>query len=215
MAELLRAIIVITAVVLSILLVRFMSCRIGAVTKIRTLKKLSGADVRILRLPVIPFLRPCASPDMAVEIGRKVYFIRFISGRSHLSFLHFASRRFAVVYTKLRFTISGIFARGARRGFVRGQGTVDTSRQRVYVIPEMKIPSAYEGPKKEIVEVMLLCPAPCEVTYVTEAKTSIRAAFTGDIIYGRMIFTPDTLVSFADRMRREEEYEKRRSNGWE
>jgi hypothetical protein len=55
----------------------------------------------------------------------------------------------------------------------------------------------------------LLDPEPCEVTYVTEAKNSIRAAYTGDEVYGRMIFTPESFYIYADRRSRSLEYERR------
>ena len=37
------------------------------------------------------------------------------------------------------------------------------------------------------------------MSYVTEGKTSIKVAFTGDEVYGRKIFTASTFEIFVDR----------------
>jgi hypothetical protein len=115
--------------------------------------------------------------------------------------VHFASKRFAVVFSRIHFSISGLLSRGARKG-ARPSGSVDTSRQKVHIIEGL----TYDK-ETNVREVIILDPAPAEVTYVTETKTAIKAAYTGDEVYGRMIFTPETFVIYADRRKREIEYE--------
>ena len=61
---------------------------------------------------------------------------------------------------------------------------------------------------------LIFTPAPNEVTYVTETKTRIKSAFDGDLMYGQMIFTSTTFVSYADRMEREEKYRKEEEFSW-
>ena len=62
---------------------------------------------------------------------------------------------------------------------------------------------------RRTVRVILFSPAPHEVSFVTEDRSRIRLAFTGDELYGHKIFTPSTFVIFADRemrARKEERY---------
>ena len=84
-----------------------------------------------------------------------------------------------------------------------------TSAHSVKILPKLQIPEEYvirdEFDERKVVPVLLFNPAPCEVSYVSEAKTSIKVAFTGDEFYGMQIFTASTFVSYADRMMREEE----------
>lgn len=61
---------------------------------------------------------------------------------------------------------------------------------------------------KRIEKILLFSPAPYEVSYVTEERSTIRLAFTGDELYGYRIFTPSTFVTFIDREKRRMEDEK-------
>ena len=178
--------------------------RAVAIFRLRSLGRRTGLKVRVSARAFFPILKPSRRADADLKIGEVTYLIRFFSGRGSLSYLHFASERFAVVYSKIHFSISGLIGRSARRG-ARQVGAVDTSRQRVRIIEKL----APEG-DKQTKEVIILDPVPAEVTYVTETKTAIRAAYTGDEVYGRMIFTPETFVIYADRKSRELEYESTR-----
>ena len=178
--------------------------RAVAIFRLRSLGRRTGIKVSISARAFFPILKPSRKADADLKIGEVTYLIRFFSGRGSLSYLHFASERFAVVYSKIHFSISGLIGRSARRG-ARQVGSVDTSRQRVRIIENL----APEG-DKQTKEVIILDPVPAEVTYVTETKTAIRAAYTGDEVYGRMIFTPETFVIYADRKSRELEYESTR-----
>ena len=66
-----------------------------------------------------------------------------------------------------------------------------------------------EFEKTQIREALILNPAPCEVSYVTEKKTSIRVAFTGDKVYGTEIFTATTFVNHIERESRRIRMESR------
>ena len=54
------------------------------------------------------------------------------------------------------------------------------------------------------VPVWIFNPAPGEVSLVTEEKTSIKLAFTGDTVYGEQIFTASTFAAYAERVFRDE-----------
>ena len=56
-----------------------------------------------------------------------------------------------------------------------------------------------EPSSKREMKILLFSPAPCEVSYVTEEKTSIKLAFTGDTLYSFKIFTPSTFATYAER----------------
>ena len=177
--------------------------RVRSTRKLLSLKK-AGADVRLFPSLLLSHFRISKCADAIVRIGKRIYLIRFLSGRSALSFVHFASERFVTVYSKIRFSVGNLLS---RRREAQGNTLNDTSRQKVYVIPKLEIPKECEAYKTyEITEVIMLDPEPAEVTFVTKEKTSIKAAYTGDGVYGRLIFTPDTFVTYADRMKRNEEY---------
>jgi hypothetical protein len=58
---------------------------------------------------------------------------------------------------------------------------------------------------KNIVSVLILNPSPSVLSYVSDEKTSIKIAFTGDEMYGIKVFTGSTFLRYIDRMKREEE----------
>lgn len=202
MTDLLRSVITILLIyVISRILFLFFE-RIRSIIHILSLKHKVGLMVRVYPTALLSLFGISKKTDATVEIGDTVYLIRFFNGRSSLSYVHFASKRFAVVYSKIHFSISSLLSKSARRGGARLGGAQDTSRQRVHIIPELK--SSEERKAKEII---IFDPTPAEVTYVTETKTSIRAAYTGDEVLGRMIFTPETFVIYADRKKRAIDYE--------
>ena len=203
MTKILRLLIYIFAALTLIKIYSAIHKRVRAVFKLRSLKK-AGADVRLFPAILLSHFRISKSPDAIVKIGKRIYLIRFLSGRSALSFVHFASERFATVYSKMRFSVGNLLSR--RRG-TKGNTLSDTSRQKVYVIPKLEIPKEYEAYEThEIIKAIMLDPEPAEVTFVTKEKTSIKAAYTGDEVYGQLLFTSDTFVTYADRMKRNEEY---------
>ncbi len=203
MTEILRFLIFVILALAVIKICYTVHKRVRSIRKLLSLKK-AGAVVRLFPTLLLSHFRFSKSPDATVRIGKRIYLIRFLSGRSALSFVHFASERFVTVYSKMRFSVGNLLSR--RRG-AQGNTLNDTSRQKVYVIPKLEIPKEYEAYKNyEITEVIMLDPEPAEVTFVTKEKTSIKAAYTGDGVYGRRIFTSDTFVTYADRMKRNEEY---------
>lgn len=202
MSDLLRFVIALILIYVTARALHLFIERTVSVIRLLSLRRKARLDVRIKPSAFFSVMKPSRKRDAEVEIGDETYLIRFLSGRGSLSYVHFASERFAVVYSKIHFSISGLLGRSARRGAARQAGAVDTSRQKVHIIEKLTSVS-----DKRVREVIILDPVPAEVTYVTETKTAIRAAYTGDEVYGRMIFTPETFVIYADRKFRELEYE--------
>ena len=190
-------------------LIFFLSKRIFAAYKLHSLKKECEAKVKFLRCPLASYFTLSKNPDVAVEIGKTVYLIRFINGISGARFLHFASKEYFVCFLKSRFTLGGRVKIRDRYKVTEHKGYITTSAHSVKILPELNIPEKYikrnEFDERKIVPVLLFNPAPCEVSYVTEAKNSIKVAFTGDEFYDSKIFTASTFSRYAERMKREEE----------
>ena len=189
--------------------------RIGAIKKLSALRKAKGVRISISPSLWLTDLRISKKPDATVEIGDRVYLIRFFSGRSSLSFVHFASEKFSVVYSKMRLSLGSILSRSARNKGALSQGAIETSRQKVYTIPALIVPEKFKN--SNVYEVIMFSPEPAEITFVSKSKSSIKVAYTGDEVYGRLIFTPESFVIFADRQIRatkqknEDEFSRRAS----
>ncbi len=215
MAEIVRYIILIILAVFAYRIIYRVIKRLKAVKEISSLKKICGARVRFTHCPMRSYFKPSKTPDAIVEVGDSVYLIRLISGGGSLHFIHFASPEYFVTYTKFRLSLGSLFSKGSRRSYVKASGSVNTSMQKVRIMPKLEIPEEYkiksEYDTRKIVSVIVLSPEPAEVTFVTEKRNAIKAAFTGDEVYGQKIFTPATFAIYADRQKRQEEYEKNNS----
>ena len=208
MIKIIEFLIVITACVLLYRLFHYIQKRAYAMKKLSTLKESSGAKITRCRSPFASYFTLSEKPDAVAEIGNCIYFIRFLNGRGRRRFMHFASREYFVTYSKMRISIGSLTRRRGRRGVTADAGFVSTGAYSVKILPELKIPDKYVAARdfyeKELVPVLILNPAPNEVSYVTEAKTSIKVAFTGDELYGQKIFTATSFAAYAERAKRAE-----------
>ena len=186
--------------------------RTTCVMRINSLRRECGATVKYLRSPYLSFFKSSAMPDVAITVGDTVYLVRFISGIGGFKRLHFASKEFYVIYQTARIHAGGkVYKRPFRRA-AENHGYKLSYGARVRILPPLEIPEEYkirnEYDTREVIPTLLFNPAPCEVSYVTPEKTSIKVAFTGDKVFGASIFTGSTLVSYADRHKRERERER-------
>ena len=213
MQDLFRFIIFIVSVYLVYLCIFFFTKRVRAVIKISSLRKTNNAKITYTRMPFSSYFKLSKKPDIIVEIGGVTYLIRLINGKGGLKFLHFASPEYFVTFSKIRISVSGLFGLARRN---RVANSVSTSRHSVKILPPLEIPEEYTQPdyQNKTVPVLIFTPTPNEITYVTESKTKIKPAFEGDLMYGQMIFTPSTFVSYADRAEREERYKKEEEFLW-
>ena len=171
--------------------------RILLMRSLSSLKKSCGATVRYLRNPFASFFKKSDTPDVAVEILDTVYLIRIISDGGLGRRFHFASKNFTVAFTSFMFVGAATHRRVAGARAYRSDPLRLFRRVRIY--PDIKTPPEYELSQKKIVKSLIFNPAPGNVSYVTESKTSIKVAFTGDEIYGQKVFTATTFASYADR----------------
>lgn len=193
-------------------LCRYFYKRACAIRKINTLKTVSSAKIKKNRSPLASYFILSDKADLIVEVGKRVYFARFLNGKGAHRFMHFASPKFFVTYSKMRFSVGNLTALRPRRAVTKSPGFLTTGAHSVKILPPLKIPEEYIRISKEygqvLESVLILNPAPNEVSYVTENKTSIKVAFTGDEIYGQKIFTASTFVSYAERVWREDRIQR-------
>ena len=167
----------------------FETKRISLLLSVLKLRRLPGTEVEICNifaalLPVIT-----KKPVYRVKVYSKSYAVRLFSGKNYLHAVHIVNREFAAVFMK-----SGGAVKVRR--FVRSMRAVHED-SRVY-FPRTVIMKPIEKAPDEI-EVMIFSPAPRELTYVSESRTSIKVAFTGDEVWGMKIFTKSTFANFIDR----------------
>ena len=215
MQDLIRFTITILCIYLTYLIVFYTVKRTRAIIRLSQLKKECDAKITYLCMPYLSYFKLSSKPDVTVEIGNRVYLIRFINGKGSLRFLHFASKKYFVTFSRIRISVSGLLRFGGRQ---RAAVSQNTSRHSVKILPELEIPEEYRQASgfdsRQIIPVLIFTPAPNEVTYVTETKTSIKAAFEGDDVYGQLIFTPTAFVTYADRVFREEKRQKEEAFLW-
>ncbi len=189
------------------------SKRIKGVYIILRLKKECEAKIRFYRFPLSSFFRLTKKPDLSVELGNRLYLIRFINGKSRFKYLHFASEEFFVTYSKAIFTLGGFLHIRGRYRITENAGFSTTSRRSVKILPKLEVPQEIkylcESKEKSVIPVLIFSPAPREISYIAEKKTSVKSAYFGDRMFGAMLFSPNSFVTYADRVKRESElYEK-------
>lgn len=176
----------------------FIWIRCGTLIKLSKLKGLVGAKITYLRFPFLPTAFASEKADISVEILDTVYLLRLYSGGGVTKFVHFASEKYSVRYSRIRtgrFVIQGRI----RSRFITFADSAFNVGTKVIILPPFPIPEDDRYFGKRIERILLFSPAPNEVSYVTKEKTSIRTAFTGDEMYGIKIFTGSSFVSYADR----------------
>jgi len=183
-------------------LIRLIVKRASAIRKIRALDGNYGIRARILRNPVKGLFRMSEDPDASLEFGDKIYLIRFYNGRGRKTQAHFANEEYSVIFSILR--IKSFFAFTGKVFAPRGGHAQSTTsvRVKVKILPKLRIPEEYKNAAecgKRVIPVFLFNPTPSNVSYVSDERTSIKLAFTGDEFRGIKIFTGSTLVSYAER----------------
>lgn len=202
MADIIKLLVIIFLVYWLFRAAVFVTKRSIMLIKLNSLKKLCNANITLHSFPYSPFQKRSTNPDVTVEIFNTVYAIRLYSGISSTRFVHFADERFSVVYKRLRAMVMP--SHGAVRP-PKGVRLTYSAGGHVNVMRDMEL----DAGGREVVRVLLFSPAPHEVSYVTEERSTIRLAFTGDTLYGYRVFTPTTLVTFIDRESRRMEAERK------
>ena len=186
---LLELAIIIIALVAVYKIIVFEWKRISLLLSVIKLGRLDGVTVEVCNVfaALLPIIT--RKPVYRVKVYGKTYAVRLFSGKNYLHAVHIVNREFAAVFMKSGGAIKV-------RRFVRSMRAVHED-SRVY-FPRTVIMKPIEKAPDEI-EVMIFSPAPRELTYVSESRTSIKVAFTGDEVWGMKIFTKSTFANFIDR----------------
>ena len=172
--------------------------RLFLLNKLKKLSKIEGVELTFLNNPWVSIFRVSKTADILIKIYGNPYFVRIYNGGSPTKAVHFANEKFSVCYSRLKsvtYTARGRFLNV--KGFNFGGN--------VRVVEKLTPKNEYES----FTEILVFNPAPSEVSFVVKEKNSIKAAFTGDLIYGRKIFTASTLEIFVDREARRIRDERR------
>ena len=181
-------IIIITVLIFLFRLIKFIEKRTVLFFTIKRLGSLEG--VALVDVKPLLFFSPriTKSAVCKVRVGEKTYAVKLFSGKGHSYAVHIVNAEYASVFMKTGGAIKV-------RRFVRSMRAVH-EEARVYFPKTVFIP---EWEAADEIPVLLFNPAPRELTYVSPERTSIKAAFTGDEVYGMRIYTQSTFYNFIDR----------------
>lgn len=191
MTPLIQFLLAVTVIVLVIGICAQVYKRVYLLRVTKRISKIEGVSLRWLANPFLSLIKLSDTPELSVKIYDDTYLVRIYNGVGGGNAVHFATEKFTVCYSGIKTAV--YMPKCGRllsfRGFNIGA--------HVKVLNPIKVPDGLcDG---EYTEVVLFNPAPSEVSYVVEEKTSIKVAFTGDEIYGRKIFTTSTFEIFVDR----------------
>ena len=192
-------------IVLFIYLVKFTVYTVKRTRAHLSLKALANTQkfkLKFTRSFFASFFKMSHAPDLVAEIGDKIYLLRFYNGRGQRYQVHFANEEYSVSFPTL--LIRSLFAVGGRlfAGHAREPQSTTAIRRRVKIMPMLEIPEEYKNAEelgKQIIPILVFNPAPGSVSYVSDEKTSIKLAFTGDSFRGIKIFTASSVVNFLER----------------
>lgn len=191
MTPLIQFLLTVTVIVLMIGVCAQVYKRVYLLRVTKRISKIEGVSLRWLANPFLSLIKLSDTPELSVKIYDDTYLVRIYNGVGGGNAVHFATEKFTVCYSGIKTAV--YMPRRGRllsfRGFNIGA--------HVKVLNPIKVPDGLCA--GEYTEVVLFNPAPSEVSYVVEEKTSIKVAFTGDEIYGRKIFTTSTFEIFVDR----------------
>ncbi len=179
--------------------------RCAAIIKLKRLAKSEPKlKLRFTRSPILGIFGMSEKPDAVIEIDNKIFMARFYNGRGSKTQVHFANEEYSATFSILM--VRSLFGTRDRSYTLGTQGrapeSITTVRRRTKIVPKLKIPEEYRDAAargKKITPVFVFNPAPSNVSYVSDEKTSIKLAFTGDDFRGTKIFTGTSFVRFLDR----------------
>jgi len=192
MVELLEFILIFSAAAVVIAWLCFVIMRLSVLFSLLSLRKTDGIEVTFKSLPSIFLPATAKKPLATVRVRNKLFDIYLYHGGGRWRYVHIANDRYTVVFSKL----GGMTPKGASKTLGTNKRVLinlpsGVSRARVRLLPQIK--------NDESIPLLVFSPAPAELTYVTEERTSIRVAFTGERVGRWLIFTKDTVLNYLDR----------------
>lgn len=177
------------AVVIAIKIFLFIKRRLSMLSTVLKLKKIETVEVQITNFLALLSKKVTETPFAKVTVGNKVYSVRLFNGKGFRHAAHIVNERYASVFLK---TGGAVKIRSLAR-----RAVVTHEAPRVYFPRTVFLPDTSNANGE--IPILLFSPAPRELTYVTEERTSIKAAFTGDEVFGFKVFTKTTFANFIDR----------------
>ena len=180
---------IITEIIIVTKIFLFTKRRLSLLISVLKLNKIETVSVKITNPIAVFSKRVTKKPFAKVTVGYKTYAVRLFNGKGHSHAAHIVNSSFASVFLK---TGGAVKVRTlARHAFAVNEAS------RVYFPRTVFLPDTSSD--KEENEILLFSPSPRELTYVTAERTSIKAAFTGDEVFGFKVFTKTTFANFIDR----------------
>ena len=180
---------IVIAIVITVKIFLFTKRRLSLLISVLKLNKIDTVRVEITNFAALLSKKVTKQPFAKVHVAHKTYAVRLFNGKGYRHAAHIVNERYASVFMKTGGAVKV-------RMFVR-KVTAIQEAARVYFPRTVFLPDT-ENQNGEI-SILLFSPAPRELTYVTEERTSIKAAFTGDEIFGFKVFTKTTFANFIDR----------------
>ena len=181
--------IIITAIIITVKIFLFTKRRLSLLISVLKLKKIDTVSVQITNFPALLSKRVTRKPFAKIKVGDKSYAVRLFNGKGHSHAAHIVNSSFASVFLK---TGGAVKVRTLARHTIAAKEAA-----RVYFPRTVFLPDTSSDEEEH--EILLFSPSPRELTYVTAERTSIKAAFTGDEIFGFKVFTKTTFANFIDR----------------
>ena len=202
--KLLFTVLIIIAIIYAVSFATFFAKRITAHLRFKALAKTGKFKLKFTRSFFASLFKISHAPDLVAEIGDKIYLLRYYNGKGRRWQVHFANEEYSVRFQIL--LIRSLFSMGGRlfSGHSHG-GSTTTTRRKLIIVPKLQIPEEYKNAEslgKKIIPVLVFNPAPSNLTYVSDEKTSIKLAFTGDSFRGIKIFTGTSAANFLEREQR-------------
>ncbi len=196
-------------IIYTVSLIRMFAKRMSAICKIKKLSKENEKiKLKFTRNVFASLFKMSHTPDITAEVGNKIYLVRFYNGRGRRTQVHFANEEYSALFSILLVrNLGGMRGKQSQGIETAASQSTTTIRRRVKIIPKLKIPEEYiHAPDagKVLVPVFIFNPAPSNVSYVSDEKTSIKLAFTGDKFRDTLIFTGSSFVRYLDREARYE-----------
>ena len=205
MIDIINLALLIIGILLILRFLKWIRKRLRLVARLKALVKEYNGKLKILRSPLLPPRLNSSKPDVYIRILDTVYLIRLYSGRGKHHMVHFASEKFSVRYMKMALRMLASPRRLGKGIAYADSAKAFTVRSKVFVSSPLEIDKQLVGDAKHIEKILLFNPAPHSVSYVSEERTGIKLALTGDEIYGMKIYTGSSFVAYAQNQSKKDD----------
>lgn len=180
---------IVILIVIAVKIFLFIKRRLSMLFSVLRLRKIDTVEVQVTNLLALFSKKVTKKPFAKLTVRDKTYAVRLFNGKGYSHVAHIVNSTYASVFLK---TGGAVKVRSLARHVIAVKEASRVYFPRTVFLPETS------NDKGEI-PILLFSPSPRELTYVTAERTSIKAAFTGDEIFGSKVFTKTTFANFIDR----------------